>query len=222
MKLSRHAICIVPCLTLAFSTQAQLFTELDWQFSIAGKTNPPTQSVNPFGASATAAVVGANNTYFFGAGPDGLFGTLTGLWDVNQGQLVLATDRYALAPVNYSVTLTQFTDNCAFYPGTVQFSIPANPGVSRTVVQQQTGNMVGFWVADTYTWSQAVTGTNTVGLTIIPGTGGGGAMLLDRVQWTIAGTLTDKVPEPASGALVAAGLLAFWAHSRFRRKLSVA
>jgi len=111
MKPSRYTLWMVPCLTLAISSRANQLHEWVWDFTTNNRTNVPTTVIaNPTDAIATAVITGLNNTYFFGAGPDGLYGTTqTGLWDINGGQLMVVTDIYTSIPVeNLAVKLTHF------------------------------------------------------------------------------------------------------------------
>jgi hypothetical protein len=78
--------------------------------------------------------------------------------------------------------------------------------------------MGGFWAADTYTWSQvSILNDAAVSLDIIPGSGSGGAMLFDEVQFSINGDLIP-IPEPGISLIAATGLVVLGLVSRFRRQ----
>jgi hypothetical protein len=93
MKLNNVIASVVPSLLLALGGQAAQTNTLDWKFSTFGSTNiAPTTAVTPSGGTPVAAVIGNNNTYFFGSGPggpNGPFGSPTGLWDVEGGTVRL-------------------------------------------------------------------------------------------------------------------------------------
>jgi hypothetical protein len=228
MKVSKTIFGIAALLALAVSGQAALFTSLDWKLSLPGNpTALDSSSVNPSNATVTARFRGNNNTYYFGQGPGGgggYFGPPTGLWDVNNGDLLITlSDKTAHTPLDYTLIITHFVDN-QLYPGTAIFSGPglssSNPNytsVSRTVVVPQSGNMGGYWAADTYTWSQvSISNDAAVSLDIIPGSGSGGAMLFDEVQFSINGDLIP-IPEPGIIQLAASSLLVLGLSSWFRR-----
>jgi hypothetical protein len=228
MKLNQIIIGIVPCLSLALTVQAApMVTTLDWQFSAAANPAPPTTEVDPSGGTATATFSGALNSYYFNSildPPAGAtyYGSPTGLWDVQNGQLELKVDRYATAPLDYTLVIRQFVDSVnpqggTLFPGLTTFSVSGAQLDSRTTVVPQTGSMLGWWVADTYKWTQtSVAGLVTLDIT--PGASGSGQLLLDEVQWTITGDLTATVPEPMPGQMAAAGLLLFGICCWFRRK----
>ena len=217
MKASEIILSIGAGLSLVLTSQAQPTTNtLDWNFSFAGNPSPINASgtTNTSGGTATATFVGLNNTYFFNSGPggaSGYFGPPTGLWDVNNGELDLSLNRTASSPVNYRVVVTQFIDN-QLYPGTVGFSVPNAQFLNRNVVVPQSGNMGGFWAADTYSWTGvSLSGANFT-MNLNPGTAGT-ALLLDDVQFTIV----IPVPEPGVSQVAAIGLIAFGMVSWIRR-----
>lgn len=219
MKLSRCSISIGSCLLLAVSSQAQLVTDVDWKFSVSGRTNNPTEVIsNPSGATATATVFGNSSTYFFGAGPEGLFGTRTGLWDIGwdsgSGKMELGISLGAISVVEFTLKVTQFVGGP--YSGLLSFNSPNVLGFTtasaqltgQTVVEQRTGSMVGYWVQDTYTWS-AMGAPGPIRLNIVPGNGtSSAAALFDEVELIIKGDLTSA-PEPTSVQLLTVGLAAF-------------
>jgi hypothetical protein len=187
-------------LALTLVAHAQEVTTLDWKLSLPA--NPTsldsTSSTNPSGATVTATFRGTNNTFYPGTAPGGsnsYFGPPTGLWDVNNGDFLITLNRIAHVPIDVTLVITHFVDNL-YYPGVVSFSFFSNyTDASRTVVVQQTGNMGGFWAADTYKWSQVNVGNDTpISMDIIPGSGGGGALLLDQVQLVINGDLGYPLP----------------------------
>ena len=221
MKASEIILSIGAGLSLVLTSQAQPTTNtLDWNFSFAGNPSPINASgtTNTSGGTPTATFVGNNNTYFFNTTPlggaNGYFGARDGLWDVNNGELDLSLNRTAPSPVNYWLVITQFIDN-QLYPGTVGFSVPNAQFVNRNVVVPQSGNMGGFWAADTYSWTGVSLPGTPVTMNINPGTIGT-ALLLDDVQFTISGVLIP-VPEPGISQIAAVGLIAFGMVSWFRR-----
>ncbi len=223
MKASEIILSIGAGLSLVLTSQAQPTTNtLDWNFSSGGNPSPINASgtINPSGGNPTATFFGNNNSYFFttvpgSGGANGYYGPPTGLWDVNNGELDLTLNRTAPSPVDYKVVITQFIDAPfgGLYAGTVGFSVPNAQFLARIVVVPQTGNMGGFWAADTYSWTGvSLLGTN-VTMNIKPT---GAALLLDDVQFTIVGGLIP-VPEPGVSQVAAIGLIAFGMVSWFRR-----
>jgi hypothetical protein len=222
MKANKTILRISSLLLMALTSQAATLTTLDWKLSLAGNpTALDSSSVNPSNATVTATFNGNNNTYFFGAGPGGAnsyFGPKTGLWDVNNGDLLITLNQTALTPVDFTLVITHFIDGL-LYPGTASFSpFPNYTSSSRTVVVPQTGLMGGFWAADTYTWSQvSILNNAAVSFDIIPGLGSGGAMLFDEVQFSINGDLIP-IPEPGISQIALTGLAAIGFGSWVRRK----
>jgi len=219
MKLRQIIAGIVASLSLALTGQATT-TELDWQFSSFGNPAPPTTAVDPSGGTATATFSGGVNTWFFSAASPDLFGlygtTQTGLWDMQNSQLALNLNRVPASLLNYTLVIRQFVDpNGAFFPGTFSFSIPNAQFDGRTIVEQQTGNMLGMWVADTYHWNQ-LSPLGTISLNVAPGEGNG-HLFLDEVKFTIVGEIA--VPEPSSVQMGVAGLLTLGFYFWRRRKV---
>jgi hypothetical protein len=214
MRLNRVFLGLVSSLSLALAGQAATTNILDWQFSTADNPAPPTIAVNPDGGNPLATFTGPNNTYFFGTGPNGLFGSPTGLWDVEAGQLALTLQLSGVGPVDLTVVITQFVDqNRALYPGTISFSIPGGTLVNEVVAVPQTGNMIGSWYRDTYQWTAADAGAGPITLDLGPAAAGTG-MLLDEIQFTLT-----EVPEPGCGLLAGTGLLALAMRYWSRRKV---
>lgn len=227
MKLSRSSFCILTGLAMALSSQAQPVTQFDWKFSVSGRTNAPTEVIsNPSGADATATILGSLNTYYSGTVPGGLFGTRTGLWDIGNGSVMLGVSLGAVSAVEFTLKVVQFVDDFGLYPATVWFSSPTIPGFTtasaisstRTVVEQKTGSMVGYWVQDTYQWS-ALGAPGPIRLDVTPGSGSGGAGLYDEIELTIKGDLTSA-PEPGCLHLLALGMGALVLRFRSQRKSS--
>jgi hypothetical protein len=210
MKLRHVSLGIVLLLSFAVTGQAQLFTELDWKFSLNLRTNPPTTAINPSGGTATANILGNNNTYYFGTGPQGLYGTPTGLLSVLNGQVQIRMDRVATTLVDYLLTVTHFVDGGAFFPGTFSFSIPNAQAGSRTVVETTS---IGSWVIDTYSWNQ-ISGPISLDISAGPGNG---QLFFDEVKLGVTGNLSP-VPEPGVIPMAATGLFALGMFSWFRRK----
>lgn len=221
MKITNFILGSVPCVLLALTSQAQTVNTLDWQFSTAGNPVDPTAETSnqPSGGDASATFIDGVNSYFFGAGPEGLYGTRTGLWDSLNGHLSLdISDRTAVVPISYTLTVTHFVDSSgAFFPGSFEFSIPNEIFVGRTVVEAQSGDMVGQWVADTFQWNNLNIYPSTVNLTIGPGPGNGD-LFFDSVKLIVSGGDLVLVPEPATASMAALGLLAFGLRSWLRRK----
>ena len=218
MKLHQFAIGMVSCLSLAVASHAQTNT-VDWKFSVAGNPSAPTTSTTT--NVATATFVSGNNSYFFGTGPEGLYGSPTGLWSMarlNQGEAVLELKLAETVPAttaDLSLVLTHFVDSGAFFPGTVSFSLANAIYEGRTEVVPQTGDMVGAWFADTYRWDD-VSFPLEIALEISPGEGNG-SLFIDEVLFTISGELVP-IPEPMSIQLAAAGLLVFGVGTWLRRR----
>jgi hypothetical protein len=199
MRPFKLLVSTIAVLTLALTSHAAL-TTMDWKFSLPGNpTALDTNSTSLYGGGATATFYGTNNTYYPGTAPggsNGYYGSPTGLWDMNDGHLLLTLGFTSFDLVDLTLVITHFVDGQA-YPGMAIFSgngLPdSNPnytGTSRTVVIPQWGNMGGFWAADTYTWSQVSLDVyKPFSIDIIPGNGYGGEMLLDEVQFTITGGL---------------------------------
>jgi hypothetical protein len=201
-------------LSLALTTRAATVNTWDWKFSASG--NPTaldaSSSTNYWGGTVVATFRGTNNTYYVGTGPggsNGYFGPPTGLWEVINGDLLLELCRTAYTPVNLTLVITHFVDGqvypgIAFFDGNgIESSMWNWTTASRNVVVPQVGNMGGFWASDTYTWSQVNFNRRLpITLDIIPGTGSGGAMLLDEVQFTIEGDLTFMPPPPTLALVV--------------------
>jgi hypothetical protein len=216
MKPKRIIASLATSLSLVVTAQAAVTTNvLDWTFSTFAITNAPdaATSSNPSGGNPLATFFGNLNTYYFGTGPQGLFGPPTGLWDVEDGgHLTLSLNLAGQNQVvGYSVQIYQFADQ-SFYPGTLTLN-PSGSFVSESVYVPQTGNMIGAWYIETFTWNSVVPSANLT-LDISPGAGSS-AMLLDEIKMTV---MTD-IPEPSSGLIAAAGLLAFGIRSWLRRKV---
>jgi hypothetical protein len=232
MKLPQLLVGIGTCLLLAMAAQAQttLLTTLDWKFSVAGNPSLPTASgtTNLTGGAATASFLGDSRKYhyYFGTGPNGLYGTPTGLWamaplDGVAPELELKLDQTPVDKVDLTLVMTHFVDN-SVYPGAVSFSVPGVSFVDRQVVVPQTGDMIGVWVADTYSWTGVTypVGGDANGapitLDLFPGMSGTG-LFLDEVKLSILGAVST-VPEPMAGQLAGLGLLLFGLRSWLRRK----
>ena len=219
MRLNRALLSLVSSVALVLVGQAQTTNSFDWQFSTADNpASPPTNSItNPSGGDPQATFTGPNNTYFFGSGPGGLYGTPTGLWDVEAGQLTLTLNRISVTTVDYTVVITQFADQGrALYPGTISWSVPGVQFISETVKVPQSGNMIGSWYVDTYQWTDVDASSGPITLDIGPAAAGTG-LLLDEVQFSIVGALAE-VPEPGFGLLAGTGLLALAMRYWPRRK----
>ncbi len=218
MKLKNSFSAMVAGLTLVGAVQAQQVTSLEWGFDTAVNPFVTQPQDNPSGAWATNSIVGDFNKYYYGMGPLGMYGTQSGLWSISNGQLDLELNRICVSMADFTVVLRQFVDNGAFYPGLVTFSIPGAVPVGRTIVEPQTGEMVGVWVEDTYRWTQLPGGTK-VKLTIAPAAEGNGRLFVDAVELQVSGTIANT-PEPASSQMVLMGLLALGARVWARRKTS--
>jgi hypothetical protein len=214
MKLNQFIFGILPCMGLVLSAQAQMESTFDWQFSAAGNHVAPTLSINPSGAISEIAYLDGPRTYYYGAEPSGLFGTPSGLWSLEgAGDLIIGMDRTSLAPVDLTLVITQFINDVL--PGTVSFSLDGALFDGRTTIIQQTGTMSGYWVEDTYHWTDL---SVVDALTLqINSTSIYGALLLDRVKLDVVGDLVP-VPEPATIQFAAMGALAFAARFLARRK----
>lgn len=226
MKPTRIVLSVAACVMVAFTSQAQTNVSIfDWKFSTAANPSSPIIVTNPFGATASATFLGSFNTYVGGAGPGGQFGTPTGLWDIVNGKLELGISLGAVSVVEFTLKLTQFVDSGAFYPGILSFTSPNVPGFTsanalpptRTVIEQQTGNMIGFWVLDEYKWNP-MGAPGPIKLDVAPGTSGTGEVLFDEVELTVKGDLTSA-PEPGALQLVALGFAALAMRSFSRKGL---
>jgi hypothetical protein len=218
MKLNKAILSVAACGLLALTGQAATTNIIDWQFSVAGNPASPTAgtTVNPDGGNPLATFSGANNTYFFGSGPSGLYGSPTGLWDVEDGSLQLTLDLGGVGTAQYILEVFQFADSGrSFYPGTLTLSPEGAQFVSESVYVPQSGSMIGSWYEDTYSWS-AVNLTSGITLNISGATPNTG-ILFDEVRLTVIGNL-GPVPEPSSSLITAVGLLAFGFRSWLRRK----
>jgi hypothetical protein len=225
MKLNRVIISLVPCLALVLTAQAATPSTNIWDFtfSVRAITNTPPDappvgnSITPDGGNPRAIIFGNNNTYFFGTGPNGLYGSPTGLWDVEGaagGHVQITSDLVTPFPVTYTLKIWQFADDGrSFYPGTLSLSPSGAQFVSESVYVPQSGNMFGAWYLDTYSWSSFIPST-TISVDINPGPGSG-ALLFDEVQLTAV----LNAPEPSSCLIGAAGLLLFGIRSWLRRKV---
>jgi hypothetical protein len=220
MKPTRLIFNIVILLSLSLASRAATFS-FDWKLSLA--ENPTAldvnSSTNSSGVSITATFRGNNNTYFSGTAPggaNGYFGPPTGLWDVSNGDLLISVNSQPCTPLDCTLVITHFVDG-QWYPGIATSSPFSNyTSVSRTVVVPQVGNMGGYWAADTYTWNQVTEAFLVpIRFDIIPGTGNGGAMLLDEVRFEISGGFA---PEPGISQIAATGLVVFGLGCWFRRK----
>jgi len=229
MKLNRNILAVLGGLACGVAAQAQMVTTFDWGFStIFNPSVPPNSGItnevsNPTAASVAAVINGDFNTYFFGMGPEGIYGTASGLWDIQNGSLDLAMSDRIGSPlsgflVDYTIVLRQFVDAGGFYPGIVAFSVPGGQLIGSRTVEAQSGNMIGAWVEDTYKWSQ-VKLTEYLTLTITPGDPDPEkkSLLVDSVQLKIEGTL-DKVPEPATLQLLVLGMAAAGLRAWSRRR----
>ena len=222
MRLNRTIISIVPCLSLAIAAQAatQTTNVLDWQFNTGANPTAPTAAttINPDGGSPTATIFdtsgnGTGINYSFAARTGA--GSPMGTWEIDFGQLLLTMDKSAVGPVSYTLQVFQFIDQSeTFFPGDLELSPNGFHFVNSTVYVPQTTGMIGAWYEDTYAWD-AVTLSPSIRLSISGDSGF--PILLDEVKLTIVGNLT-AVPEPSSGLIAAAGLLAFGLLSRLRRK----
>jgi hypothetical protein len=220
MKLNSILASLAACLSLGISAQAASPSTnvLDWTFSVAGNPAAPNAAttLNPSGGNPQATIFGNNNTYFFGTGPLGLYGSPTGLWDVEGGHVTLTLDLLAQPPgANYTLQIYQFADEGrSFYPGTLTLSPVGAQFVSESVYVPQSGNMIGAWYVDTYSWTSVIT-TPRITLDIAPGAGSP-ALLLDELKLTVVGTLI--APEPGCGLIAALGLVTLGIRSWLRRK----
>jgi len=231
MKLQRLILGIAPCLFLALSAHAQTtLTTLDWKFSTPGNPAAPSTSgtTNLTGGAATATFTQGVNTYISGMGPGGLYGTPTGLWAMDWAgqtppELALMLNQTPVQSVDLTLTVTHFVDNSQ-YPGTLSFSLPNAVPIGRQVLIPQTGSMMGFWAADTYSWAGVTypawgnANGAPITLDLFPGTQYG-SLLLDEVKLSILGAVST-VPEPMAGQLAGLGLLLFGLRSWLRRKTS--
>lgn len=228
MKLHSLVLGILPFLSLTVLAQAPT-TTLDWKFSNTANPASPTPSgtVNPSNATATATFSGGMLTYIFGQGPEGIYGTPTGLWAMEQSatapQLTLNVNQTPVSTVDLSLVVTHFVDNLQF-PGAISLALgdPATTTptyqYSREVVIPQTGVMTGSWVADTYSWgalNYADFDLRQLVINLVPGAASGG-LLLDEVKLTIVGEIA--VPEPMVGQLAGLGLLLFGVRSWLSRR----
>ena len=221
MKLSRVLLCMVPCLTLALTAEAVMSTTFNWGFGSAGNPSVGTGSPNPSGAEGVIALSGTKNRYFFTRPTPGDYGTPSGMWSLlnnsqnlaDVGTMQLYVNRKASSLLDMTLSIKQFVDGGAFFPGSMTFSLSGSTFDGR-VINETTGQ--GQWVTDTYHWSLQNFQTEAVGLTLSP-TGSGAQLLVDSVMFIIDGDLV-AVPEPAyTKGLAVAGLLAMAVFSLRRR-----
>ncbi len=227
MKLHQFVIGTVAGLSLALTVQmATAQVTLDWKFNTGANPSLPDVVTGTTNAATATFLPGGNYTYFPSTGPFGLYGTLTGLWAMEKSAdtapaLELKFDQTPVTTVDLTLVLTQFIDNSQF-PGTVQFPLPGAVFMGRQTVQEQTGDMIGAWFADTYAWTgisfpvgDALNGA-PITLALFPGLNSSG-LLLDEVSLTIIGAVST-VPEPMCGQLAGLGLLLFGLRSWLRRR----
>ena len=224
MKLQKLVTGFVTSLAFALTVQAATpEVTLDWTFSTGENPSFATGTTN---AATATFLPGGNYTYFQGAGPFGLYGTLTGLWAMEKSAdsppaLELKLNQTPVTTVDLTLVLTQFIDNSQF-PGTVSFPLAGAQYLGRQTVQEQTGDMIGVWVADTYLWTGVSFPLGTapngaeITLALFPGLNSSG-LLLDEVKLTILGAVST-VPEPMCGQLAGLGLLLFGIRSWLRRR----
>jgi hypothetical protein len=215
MQFNKVIISLVAGLSFALSGHAQTTNILDWQFNTSDNPAEPNwlTSVNPDGGDPDATFTGSSINYSFFPRPG--FGEVGGTWEIDFGQLQLAMNRSAKGPVSYTLEVYQFIDTGrAFYPGALSLSPAGSQFVSEKVYVPQTGDMLGAWYVDTYSWSSVnLDPTISLGIT----GAGGNPILLDEVKLTIVGNLT-LVPEPGSGLIAVIGLLVLGVRSWFRKR----
>lgn len=224
MKPQQFVLGLAGYVALALSAQAQV-TTLDWQFTYPGNPQVPTSSSTTNAAGATFTT---GNNKWWDTGPNGVFGTPTGLYSMDPSGgvapvLELKLDQTPVDKVDLTLVLTHFVDNAQF-SGVVDF-LPVHSTtfdyVGRTTVVPQTGDMIGAWVADTWTWTGVtypIFGSpNGAPLTLDLFPGGTSSLMLDEVKLSILGAVST-VPEPVAGQLAGLGLLLFGLRSWLRRK----
>lgn len=218
-KLKRIAVvCFCLLLTVIGPAQAGIWfeTEMTWDFH--SQQNPATPSLtplNPLGVNGTASILGEFNDYFFGNGPEGLYGSPSGLWAVFRGEIRLELPHIADV-AECTVVIRQFMDPVGFcYPGQVSFSKPGAVAVGRTVVEPQTGNMVGWWVEDTYQWTDfSPAWNNHLSLSLAPAEAGNSNLLIDSVRLNVL----SEIPEPTSLQMILVGVLVVGLRAWSRRE----
>ncbi len=231
MKLEQVIGGLAVLLSGVVTVQADPTTTMDWEFSTSDNpaTVTPDTSVNPFGATGTAAIDQSNGdgyqagTLFEQYGQTG-YGTQTGLWDLlNAGTMELSLDKQAAAgaTLSYTLTVDAFFSSPLSFPNisdAMTFSLPNAQQVSRT--QLNSGDK-GAWYEVVYSWNQVNT-SGPISLTLTSPAGLGATdLVIDRIQFSISGNLAP-IPEPTVVQLGAVGFaaLGLWSWRQRRQAKS--